>query len=621
MLNLADLPQRPGVYIFRDDQDQIIYIGKALNLRSRVRSYWSKNAHFDRPKLIFLVPKIAHVETIITLNEKEALILEASLIYKHQPRYNVLLKDDKSFPWIAITYGEPFPRLIPVRDLKWVKRKYPKSKLFGPYTDTGAMYRTLQTARELFPLRKRAKPLFRDRPCLNYHLGQCLGPCQSLVTEDEYNQLLRQIELFLNGKHEDLLKDLALKMEAAAERQDFERAAKYRDRIKVVRKESENQRIVTDDPYCNRDLIGFASNGEDLAIQIFKMRNGKLIGREGYLVECNELQTPLEMIQSSLEQAYILRQAEDIPAEIFIQSEIKGFLSDLMKAELEGISFLSWFEGLLDTLTERVVKVQSPRRGEKKEQVELAAYNAHQQLDSKARHKAKTLIALDVLREILGLEVSPHKIDCFDISHLQGTQVVASCIRFLDAEPDKSYYRRFKLKIDQNDDFYSMKEVVKRRYQSLEKNGDLPDLILIDGGKGQLSAAREAISELGLEDRANLISLAKKEEEIYCLSGEKKILPRNSPALQVLQRARDEAHRFALSYNRKRRQASAKESFLDGIPYIGARTKERLMKNFTLKELMAASPQAINQKLKIGSKRADRLWQALHKAKAESKVN
>lgn len=610
--DFQNIINKSGVYLFKDNLGQVLYIGKAINLRARVRSYWQETHWKDRPKLAVLVPQIADVETIITQNEKEALILEASLIYRYQPKYNVLLKDNKNFPWIAITYGEPFPRLMPVRDLKWIKKKYPSAKLFGPYTDTGSMYKTLQTAREIFPLRKRATPLFKDRPCLNYHLGKCLAPCQALVSEEDYLSLLKQLEMFLQGRHEELIDELQEKMQKASEGMLYEQAAKYRDQIKTLEKTLESQRIITDDPNCERDLIGFAFNENDLCLQIFKMRSGKLVGREAYDVSLNELQTLEEALMSTIEQAYLLRLIEDIPKEIFLQEYFQNL--NLLSVQIQEKLFDEHLKTFLIALKgKNNLQVLFPKRGEKKEQVELAAYNAMQQLESQQKQKTKALIALETLQEELHLEMIPLKIDCFDISHLQGTEVVASCVRLKDAWPDKSKYRKIKLSIDQNNDFYSMKEAVFRRYHQShpDKEIDLPDLIVIDGGKGQLGAAMEALKELNLLENVSIISLAKREEEIFTSNNQKIVLPRNSPALQIVQRARDEAHRFALTYNRARRAKSLKQSALDRIAGLGESLKEKLKKNFTLKELQNASPQQISQKLKVNAKRADRIWQLL----------
>jgi excinuclease ABC subunit C len=610
-INFADLPNQAGVYLFKDDKGNVLYIGKAVNLRARVRSYWHENSWKDRPKLSVLVPQIADLETIITANEKEALILEASLIYKYQPKYNVLLKDNKSFPWIGITYGEDYPRLIPVRDLKWSKRKFPQAKLFGPYTDRGSMYQTLKTAQAIFPLRKRAKPLFRDRPCLNYHLGHCLGPCQGLIGESEYVVLLRQVELFLKGKHEELIAELGEKMQKASEQMFFEQAARYRDQIKILQKSLENQRIITDDPDCERDLIGYAYDSTDLVVQIFKMRSGKLVGREAYQLSLNELQNLPESLLAALKQAYLLRQTDDIPAEILLQNDL-----ELETVNIEGQTFTAHLKVLLEPLKGIKVNFHFPQRGEKKEQIELAAYNAQQQLQANQKQRAKSLIALELLQEALNLPFMPFKIDCFDISHLAGTEVVASCVRFENGQADKSHYRKIKLSIDQNDDFFSMQEAVRRRYQ---KKGDFPDLILIDGGKGQLGAAAKALTELELDyAETALISLAKKEEAVFTLSKQKILMPKNSPALQLLQRARDEAHRFAVTYNQQRRGKSQKQSLLDSIPGLGVNTKEKLKQHFTLKQLRNTSPQEIAQKLKTNSRRADRIWQVLQNNLGES---
>ena len=604
MKDFSHIPNNAGIYIFKGLNNTPIYIGKAINLRNRVRSYWNETSWRDRPKLAILVPQILDIETIITQNEKEALILEASLIYKHQPKYNVLLKDNKSFPWIGLTYGEDFPRIIPVRELKWAKRKYPKIKLFGPYTDSSNMYKTLQTAKQLFPLRKRPTPLFKDRPCLNYHLGQCLAACQALVSIEDYNLLLKEIELFLNGKHDDLIVRLKEKMYLASENLNYEQAAKCRDQIKILDKALESQRIIIDNPDCERDIIGFANDEKNLCLQIFKMRGGKLIGREAFNAELNELQTLAEAISSIIEQAYLIRQIEDIPKEIIIQNEVPNLIIDLSQSIVEEQTFEKKFNSLLSSLAKKNIQVNFPKRGDKKEQIELATFNANQQLQANSKQQTKALIVLESLQEILEIDKLPVNIDCFDISHLQGTEVVASCVRLKNGFPDKSKYRKIKLTIDQNNDFFSMKEAVFRRYQ---KQKDLPDLILIDGGKGQLSFALEAVRELNL-NQIPLFSLAKKEEEIFNIDNERILLPKNSPALQVLQRARDEAHRFALTYNRQRRTKVLKASFIDDIVGVGAVLKANILNNFTVKELQAAPPQELQNKLKISAKRADKLW-------------
>jgi excinuclease ABC subunit C len=601
MVDLTDIAAQPGIYVFKDEQGQVLYIGKAVNLRSRVRSYWRQASWRDRPKLGVLVPQVAEVETILTSNPKEAILLEASLIHKHQPKYNVLLKDDHKFPWLAVTYGEDFPRLIPVKNLAWVKRAYPKAKLYGPYTDMGSMYSTLRTARDLFPLRKRAKPAFRDRPCLNYHLGRCLGPCQGLVTRDEYDRMLQQLDMFLQGKHQDLLEELRCRMEEASERQDFERAAKYRDRIRSVERTSENQSIMADDPDCQRDLVGLAREHDEVALQVFKMRHGKLVGRESYMVALDELHSLTETIVATLQQAYTWRQDGDIPREVFLES-LEGFDPEPLRE-------------ILSELAGRKVTVAIPQRGTKRDQVELATHNATQQLRSKQRQQAKNLLAAQTLQEALELSSPPLTIDCFDVSHLQGTQVVASCVRFSEGAPHKEKYRRLKISQDTNDDFRAMREAVTRRYRRHPE--DIPDLIVIDGGKGQLNAAMLAIADLGQGEEAEVVSLAKKDEEVYCPDGNKIVIPRNSPALHLLQRARDEAHRFALSYGRKRRSKSMKQSLVDSIPEVGSRTRDRIMKTFTKDQLLNASPQELNDKLKIGPKRADRLWQSLQRIRQE----
>jgi len=543
---LSNIPINPGVYLFKDERGQILYIGKAIRLRSRVRSYWAKTSWQDRPKLAVLVPQINNIETIITHNEQEALILEANLIYKHQPKYNVLLKGDKNFPWIGITYGESFPRLVSVKDLRSFHRKYPKAKLFGPYLAAHSSYSIISLLRDLFPLRKRSKPLFRDRPCLNYDLGRCLGPCQGLIVESEYAEMLAEIELFLNGKEEELISRLQQKMQRASELIQYEKAAKYRDQIKIITSLSQQhhqENIISQDPDYSCDLIAFAFEGRDFCLQIFRMRQGKLLGRESYFGVLDEMQTEIESLSSVLKEIYVRKSNEDLPPQIIWQKSIAEKIKD--------------FPFFLQSLATKKIKLFTPQRGKKKEQLELVEKNAAIALNSQQTVKDKQLFPLKELQRILSLDKIPSDIDCFDISHLAGTEVVASCVRLSEGLPHKKYYRRIKIKIDQNDDFWAMHEAVIRRYQKHPEQ--FPDLLLIDGGQGQLNAATEALKELKAE-HIPIISLAKREEEIYT-STSKLSLSKDSPPLLVLRRARDEAHRFALKYNRLRRQKNLEQAW------------------------------------------------------------
>lgn len=597
-----NVPRSPGIYIFRDKSQGLLYIGKAKCLKTRVQSYWNENSWRDRPKLMVLVPQIHSVETIVVNNEKEALILEASLIYKHQPKYNVLLKSNKSFPWLGITYGEDFPRLVVVRDLKSFKRKFPKAKLFGPYTDSEYMYQVFNVLHDMFALRRRAKALHPDRPCLNYHIDKCPGPCQNLITTEEYSSTLRSIELFFSGSQEELIKLLTQKMLLASKELNFEKAAKYRDQINTLHRSIESQRIITDDPNSNRDIIGFAVSGEDLSIQLFKMRHGKLVNREHYLLDLNEYQNIEESIDSSIQQIYLLRESHDIPKEIIIQSNIVNH--NLKESYLKDS-----LEEFLVELSSSKTHIAFPQKGPKKEQIKLASENAQNSLEELQRNKTKQLQALEELQQALNLKELPISIDCFDISHLQGTNVVASCVHLHKGLPLKDKYRRFKLSIDQNDDFASMKEVVKRRYHN--KNHEVPHIILIDGGKGQLRSAKEALLAIHVSlDNTILISIAKKEEIIHTLSGSI-TLPFSSKALHILQRARDEAHRFAVTYNKTLRQKKISKSILDDIPGIGKTTKQKLLENFKPSEIPSATSYDISQRLDISLKKAQNIHKKL----------
>jgi len=547
MFDFSEIPAKPGVYLFKNNLSSVIYIGKAVNLKNRIRSYWAKSSWQDRPKLAVLVPQIKDFEIFITQNEREALILEAGLIKRHQPKYNVLLKEQVNFPWLSITYGEDFPRLLPVFNLTKFRKKFPKAKFFGPYVNRQTMYRSLELARELFPLRKRDKPLFKHRVCLNFHLNKCLGPCQKLISKQDYKFILGNLELFLEGKHPDLLKSFDQKMHAYSEKLEFEKAQSYKEKITLVSKLKEKQSVVSSNQEIDRDLISIIKEPEIkvLLVLIFKVRKGELVNREKYLLELNAFQNLEESINSVISQIY-LNSIEKLPREILIDLNCESFenkekIKDLLERNLELIK---------DKSLKYKIKVAFPERGKKREELNLVVTNAKSELEKILFKQKKKNLILEALKQTLCLKNLPIEIDCFDVSHLQGTEVVASCIRFTKNLPNKKFYRRIKISIDQNNDFIAMEEAVYRRYQKLK---DLPDLILIDGGIGQLNSASKALKKLGLLSKVDLCSLAKKEERIFLESKNSILLEKSDQGLQVLIYARDEAHRFALKYNRLRR--------------------------------------------------------------------
>ena len=601
---LKNIPTEPGVYLFKNKSGQVIYIGKAINLRSRVRSYWNRSGWKDRPKLGALVPKVEKIETIITKSEKEALILESNLVFKHQPRYNVLLKaNSKKFPWLVITYDEAYPRLIPVRDIDKFKSKTRSkssgNKFFGPYTNVSAMYENLNLVNELFPLRKKRVPPFKDRPCLNYDMGKCLGPCQRLISEEEYQLMLDQVELLLKGDYRDLESILKKEMQRYSDDQEYEKAAKVRDRIRALNIFNETQSVITDDTNLDQDVfVLIIDETRDTGIiQVLSIREGRMINRDTTELEFEPDDEDLEIFVAAFEQYYSQVPDSELPKEILINYDP----DDL--------------ELLADWLSERKgqkVKLHSPQRGDKYAQLQLAKRNARiliekiklEQLESSSKD---INIALENLAKYLGLSSPPQRIECCDISHIQGSSTVASIVCFIDGMPAKDEYRRYKLSKDQNDDFASMNEVIGRRFSVSKKNKTdedqshldditgLPDLLIIDGGKGQLNAALAAMKEKGME-HIQAVGLAKKEEEIY-FPGESKplILDRKSPELFLVQRIRNEAHRFAITYHRQLRSKRTFKTKLEDVPGLGPKKREVLLKAFpTLTKLKEASLEEIS---------------------------
>jgi len=570
---LGALPDAPGVYIFRDAIGDRIYIGKALSLRNRVRSYWNETSWRERPKLAVMMPKVYSFETIVTNSEKEALLLEATLVRQHMPRYNVHLKDDKRYPWLAITYGEPFPRLIMIRDPAKYRKENPKAKVFGPYVQTGLMWETVGILRKVFPLRRRAKPLFKDRPCLNYHIGLCLAPCQKLVEEDFYNHMVRQVEQFLSGHQKEAVQAMQKEMEKASDAMRFEDAAKIRDRINALQIVVERQRVLFQDPTVSYDIVSEAHTERQIMICMMRIREGKLIDSEVFDLPLHDRTTFDEAFRSFVEQYYAECEDISIPRELLLQHEIEAAA---VLAEL------------LSQRAHRQIKIGVPRRGDKAHLLEMTQKNASQAMEKNLRSAepnltAKELETLTKLKEELHLSKLPRRIECFDISNIQGTDNVASMVVFEDGQSKKSDYRLFKIRSVEGEanDFASMKEVVTRRYGRLVKEErPLPDLIIIDGGKGQLSAAQEAAAEVGIL-HVDMVGLAKRQEEVYFPgTSDPALLPRRSDALYLLQRVRDEAHRFAVTYHRKLRAKRSLKSGFDDLPNVGAARRKKLLDHF-----------------------------------------
>ncbi len=540
--SLKLLPSLPGCYLYYNKDNEIIYVGKAKILKRRVLSYFNKK-HHDSVKVQVLVSQIERLEYIITNTEVEALILESHLIKKHKPRYNVLLKDDKKYPYFLIT-DEDFPRISVVRK----KNMNPeKGRYYGPYTDVRAMYSTLDFLKKLFPLKQCKNPKFKDRPCLYYHIGRCLAPCQQMVTSEEYKALVHQVELFLAGKQSELMVQLKEQMEKFAAAQQFEKAARLRDSYLDLKKTLEKQKVVYENTKLNEDIISFLSSDGIFAIVILMVREGRLIDKKDFVYEVED-EDRTEFFATFFKEYY--------------NSLTLGFPDKIVSNELEAVGEKALYEEWLEILAKKKVKISYGKSTQGRELQMLADKNAKVVLEN-AKLSKMSKIREDFneigsyLAEKLRLKNFPHRIECYDISHIQGTNTVASMVTFINGQMKKSEYKRFKIRTTEGkpDDFMSMKEVLTRRLKHLgdEEKWAKPDLIIIDGGKGQLSSVMQIIKELGIEG-IDVVSLAKKHEEVF-LPGQSKpvILPANSSALFLFQRIRDEAHRFAITYHRKLR--------------------------------------------------------------------
>lgn len=566
---LAVLPEKPGVYLMHDAEGKVIYVGKAVVLKNRVRSYF-RNLASHTPTVRAMVAKIAEIETIITSSEVEALILECNLIKKYRPRYNISLKDDKSYPYLKVTMQEDFPRLHMTRRLMRDGAKY-----YGPYADAGAMYETMKLLKTMFPLRT-CRKMNPDRPCLNYHIKRCLAPCAGYVSKDEYGKMIKSVCMVLDGRTTELERDLKQRMQQAAEEYAFEEAARLRDQLQAVERLNESQKAVTNNG-GDMDIIGFAQDMTGNCLQIFFVRKGKLIGRDNFFLQDGG-EAPQEVLTAFIKQYY--NEATFIPREIVLP-------------QLPQVEEQQLIELWLREKAERKVELLTPQRGVKRELLQLANDNALKLLQERLRKGSLSLKndeqAAEELQQALGLAHSLERMDCFDISHTQGSETVASMVVFRNGSISKKDYRKYKIVSAEGkpDDFKSMQEVVYRRYKDYE---DLPNLVVIDGGKGQLSSALEVIRGLGLADLP-VVGLAKREEEIFIPHQSTSILlNRDSAALHLIQRIRDEAHRFAITFHRKLRGKRNLVSVLDHVEGIGPKRRQALWKAFkTLDAMKAAS--------------------------------
>lgn len=612
------LSDRPGCYIYKDAEGRILYVGKARNLKNRVRQYFQSSRNLTA-KVLAMVQQVADLETIVTDTEVEALILESNLIKKHKPKYNIRLRDDKHYPYLRLTLGETWPRLMVARS-----QRKDGSRYYGPYTSTQPMWDTMKLARRLFPLRTCNDPSKHPRACLQFHIGRCLAPCLADFDKHaEYEQAVKDLASFLEGRSDEVASRIRTRMEEAAENLEFERAAEMRDQLFAIEKVTEKQKIILRE-MTDLDAIAYARSHDEACVQVFFIRQGKLVGRDQFVMAGADDMSGSEVLSAFIEQHYL--QTTFIPKEILVSEELE-----------DGAVLEEW----LSQKRGSKVAIRKPQRGEKRELVEMVASNAKEGMTERYKQREQELAAtegaMEELQRQLGLKKLPFRIECFDISHTQGAEVVASMVVFEGGKPKKEDYRRFKIKVDKNDDFANMAEAITRRFKrglmerealmegrvkdldegivaaeeamaygaefSAEeeiapetapiteltetvapgegaKFAAFPDLLIIDGGKGQLGYARNAMRELGVEHIATF-GLAK-EEELLCEEGREEWirLPRGSQGLFLLQRVRDEAHRFAVTYHRKLHRKAATHSRLDDVPGIGPKRKKALLKAF-----------------------------------------
>ena len=586
---LSEIPKSSCCYLFKDINNNLLYIGKSKKLRSRVSSYFNNYSDLT-PRLSLMVRQITEIEIIVTDSEYEALNLESNLIKTNKPYFNILLKDDKKYPYLCITWSEKYPRIFITRRRR---NRNNLDRYYGPYVDVGLLRRTLFTIKKIFPLRQRPRPVYKDRTCLNYSIGRCPGVCQEVISSDDYKKIMKQVSMIFQGRNDDLEIFLQKKMLQFSNDLDYENAAKIRDQISGLKLLTESQKISIPDSSINRDIFGIVSEKNVASIQIFQMRSGKLIGRIGYSQKLNNEDENL-ILQKILEEHYMNVEPVEIPSEILIQYNLPK------QATIE-----DW----LTELRKKKVKILIPKRNKKHETVEMVLKNAKLELDRILNGIQDNESSIEDLAQILELSEQPKRIEGYDISHIQGSDPVASQVVFIDGIPSKQHYRKYKIKdpnvfVGHSDDFASIYEVIHRRFKKwsrFKENGgdfsilndktnsklenellsDWPDLIMIDGGKGQLNAAIKALKELNLEEEVTICSLAKKNEEIFIPGFTKSLdTDENQKGVLLLRRVRDEAHRFALSFHRDKRSKRMNRSQLSQISGLGPSRIRELLEHF-----------------------------------------
>ncbi|MGC9504127.1 excinuclease ABC subunit UvrC [Baaleninema sp.] len=602
---LQEIPAEAGVYLMRDEADRILYIGKSKKLRSRVRSYFRDSQQLS-DRIAMMVRQACDIEFIVTDTESEALALEANLIKQHQPHFNVLLKDDKKYPYLCITWSEDYPRIFITR-----KRRIAniKDRYYGPYVDTRLLRSTLKTVKRIFPLRQRPKPLFKDRPCLNYDIGRCPGVCQEKISPEDYRKIVQKVAMVFQGRTGELLETLTQQMKQAAEQLEFEKAAALRDRILGLQSLGADQKVALPDDRISRDAVAVSIGDRHACIQLFQIRAGKLVGRLGFVSTPGE---PGAILQRVLEEHYRAIEPVAVPSEILVRHE-------LPETEL--------LETWLTQRRGRKVTLQVVQRQQKAELLAMVERNAAYELARMQRQDSRNTEAMQDLAEILDLSELPRRLECYDISHVQGSDAVASRVVFLNGLPAKQHYRRYKIRNPEvtaghSDDFASLAEVIRRRFRNYAKipspeissQEDYPDIVVIDGGKGQLSSVVEALRELGILDEICVVSLAKQREEIF-VPGDSQPLETEAeqPGVQLLRRLRDEAHRFAVTFHRQQRTERMRRSRLDEIPGLGFQRQKALLAHFhAIEYLMQATPEQLAEVPGIGIRLAQQIYEYFH---------
>ena len=615
---LSEIPKSSGCYLFKDIDNNLLYIGKSKTLRNRVSSYFNNYAELS-PRLSLMVRQITEIEIIVTDSEYEALNLESNLIKTNKPYFNILLKDDKKYPYLCITWSEEYPRIFITR-----KRRNRNNfdRYYGPYVDVGLLRKTLFIIKKIFPLRQRPRPVYKDRTCLNYSIGRCPGVCQEIISSEDYKKTMKQVSMIFQGRNDDLEVFLERKMNQYSNDLEFENAAKIRDQISGLKLLTESQKISIPDSSINRDIFGIVSENNISSIQIFQMRSGKLIGRIGYTQKIDN-SDEAEILQRVLEEHYINVEGVEIPSEILLQFNLPKH---------------NTIEEWLSELGQKKVKLIIPKRNKKFETVEMVLKNAKLELERILNGIQDNESAIEDLTQILELTNQPRRIEGYDISHIQGTDPVASQVVFIDGIPSKQNYRKYKIKdpnifIGHSDDFASIYEVIYRRFKKWSKfkndGGDIsslqdkkkstlendhltdwPDLIMIDGGKGQLNAALKALTQLDLHEEFNICSLAKKNEEIFIPGFSKSLdTDQNQKGLLLLRRVRDEAHRFALSFHRNKRSTRMNRSQLSQIPGLGPSRIKDLLEHFnSIDAIRIASREELSKVKGLGMHSANDIY-------------